>query len=106
MGLKVAIQMDPIGAIDIDADSTFRIAEEAQARGHSLFYYTPDRLIYREGHILARGWKRKIITRWAKRQRSIWPIGMWSGCVRIRPLIWAISPPPICLTASIPTLWW
>jgi glutathione synthase len=56
MSLKVAIQMDPIGPIDIDADSTFRIAEEAQARGHELFYYTPDRLSYREGHILARGW--------------------------------------------------
>ena len=56
MALKVAIQMDPIGAINIDADSTFRIAEEAQARGHSLFYYTPDKLAYREGHILARGW--------------------------------------------------
>lgn len=56
MALKVAIQMDPIGGINIDADSTFRIAEEAQARGHSLFYYTPDKLIYREGHVLARGW--------------------------------------------------
>ncbi len=56
MGLKVAIQMDPIGGIDIDADSTFRIAEEAQARGHTLFYYTPDKLSYRTGRILARGW--------------------------------------------------
>ncbi|WP_415184092.1 glutathione synthase [Phaeovulum sp.] len=56
MALKVAIQMDPIGAVNIDADSTFRIAEEAQARGHSLFYYTPDKLSYREGRILARGW--------------------------------------------------
>ncbi|MEX1660262.1 glutathione synthase [Thioclava sp. 15-R06ZXC-3] len=56
MGLKVAIQMDPIAAVNIDADSTFRIAEEAQARGHELFYYTPDRLMYREGRILARGW--------------------------------------------------
>lgn len=56
MSLKVAIQMDPIGPINIDADSTFRIAEEAQARGHELFYYTPDRLAYREGRILARGW--------------------------------------------------
>ncbi len=56
MSLKVAIQMDPIAPIDIDADSTFRIAEEAQARGHELFYYTPDRLSYREGRILARGW--------------------------------------------------
>jgi len=56
MALKVAIQMDPIGAINIDADSTFRLAEEAQARGHELFYYTPDKLIYREGRVLARGW--------------------------------------------------
>lgn len=60
MSLKVAIQMDPIGPIDIDADSTFRIAEEAQARGHELFYYTPDRLSYREGRILARGWPLKV----------------------------------------------
>ncbi len=56
MGLRVAIQMDPIAAINIDADSTFRIAEEAQARGHSLFYYTPDRLAFDEGRVLARGW--------------------------------------------------
>lgn len=56
MTLKVAIQMDPIAPINIDADSTFRIALEAQARGHDLFYYTPDRLSYREGRVMARGW--------------------------------------------------
>ena len=56
MPLKVAIQMDPIAPIDIDADSTFRIAEEAQARGHELFYYTPDRLAYQEGRVTAAGW--------------------------------------------------
>ncbi len=56
MPLNVAFQMDPIGAVNIDADSTFRIALEAQARGHRLFYYTPDRLAWREGRILARGW--------------------------------------------------
>ena len=56
MGLKVALQMDPIGPINIDADSTFRIGLEAQARGHSLFYYTPDRLFFREGRVMARGW--------------------------------------------------
>lgn len=60
MALKVAIQMDPIGAVNIDADSTFRIAEEAQARGHELFYYTPDRLAYREGRIVARGWPLEV----------------------------------------------
>ena len=53
--MKVAFQMDPIGAIDINADSTFRLAEEAQARGHSLFYYLPDHLAYQEGQITARG---------------------------------------------------
>ncbi|SHI97325.1 glutathione synthase [Wenxinia saemankumensis] len=56
MALTVAIQMDPIAPIDIDADTTFRIAEEAQARGHALFYYTPDRLAFQEGRVTARGW--------------------------------------------------
>ncbi len=56
MPLKVAIQMDPIGPIDIGADSTFRIALEAQARGHELFYYTPDRLSFQNGRVMARGW--------------------------------------------------
>ncbi len=56
MALKIAFQMDPIGPINIDADSTFRIAEEAQARGHQLFYYTPDKLAYDRGQVVARGW--------------------------------------------------
>jgi glutathione synthase len=30
--------------------------EEAQARGHRLFYYTPDRLALDEGRVVARGW--------------------------------------------------
>lgn len=56
MPLSVAFQMDPIDAVDIDADSSFRLAEEAQARGHDLFYYPPQNLAYDEGRILARGW--------------------------------------------------
>jgi glutathione synthase len=56
MALKVALQMDPIGAVNIDADSTFRIGLEAEARGHSLFYYTPDKLAFEEGRVTARGW--------------------------------------------------
>jgi glutathione synthase len=55
MGLKVAFQMDPIAGVDIDADSTFRLAEEAQARGHALFVYGPDRLALDGGRITARG---------------------------------------------------
>ncbi len=53
--MKIAFQMDPIGAVDINADSSFRLAEEAQKRGHSLFFYGPDQLAYQEGRITARG---------------------------------------------------
>ncbi|MDP5347249.1 MAG: glutathione synthase, partial [Paracoccaceae bacterium] len=49
--MKIAFQMDPIGPVNINADSTFRLAEEAQARGHELFYYTPGHLAYEEGRI-------------------------------------------------------
>ena len=55
MTLKVAFQMDPIEPVDIDADSTFRLAEAAQARGHALFHYTPPELAWREGRVFARG---------------------------------------------------
>ena len=51
--MKVAFQMDPIGSVDIAADSTFRLAEEAQARGHDLWTYGPDQLSYREGRVMA-----------------------------------------------------
>ncbi len=53
--MKIAFQMDPIGAVDINADSSFRLAEEAQARGHDLFFYGPDQLAYQQGRITARG---------------------------------------------------
>ena len=56
MARKVVLQMDPVESVNIDADSTFRIGLEAQARGHRLFYYTPGRLAWREGRVLARGW--------------------------------------------------
>jgi glutathione synthase len=54
--MKIAFQMDPIMGVDINADSSFRLAEEAQARGHELFYYSPDHLAYQEGRITARGY--------------------------------------------------
>ncbi|ASP20311.1 glutathione synthetase [Antarctobacter heliothermus] len=53
--MKIAFQMDPITGVDINADSSFRLAEEAQARGHQLFYYGPDQLAYEEGRVTARG---------------------------------------------------
>jgi len=53
--MKIAFQMDPISNVDINADSSFRLAEEAQAQGHTLFFYGPDYLAYQEGCITARG---------------------------------------------------
>ena len=53
MSLKVAVQMDPIERINIAGDSTFALMLEAQARGHSLVYYTPDTLSMRNGAVIA-----------------------------------------------------
>src|SRR5438045_4712029 len=55
MGLAIAIQMDPIDTINIDADSTFALALEAQARGHALYHYLPQALSLRDGRLYARG---------------------------------------------------
>ena len=55
MTLKVACQMDPIDRIDIGGDSTFGLLLEAQARGHELFYYTPQNLSLHGTVLQARG---------------------------------------------------
>jgi glutathione synthase len=44
MSLSIAVQMDPIERINIRGDSTFALLLEAQKRGHTIAYYTPDRL--------------------------------------------------------------
>ena len=53
MALTVAVQMDPIERINIRGDSTFALLLEAQKRGHSLSYYTPDRLAMLQGRVFA-----------------------------------------------------
>jgi glutathione synthase len=53
MSLNVAVQMDPIERINIRGDSTFALLLEAQSRGHRLSYYTPDRLVLRDGKVSA-----------------------------------------------------
>src|SRR5258707_4552962 len=55
MGLAVAIQMDPIDTINIDADPTLALPLEAQARGHALYHYLPQALTLRDGRLYARG---------------------------------------------------
>ncbi|SLN17889.1 glutathione synthase [Oceanibacterium hippocampi] len=54
MSLAVAIQMDPIQTIDINADSTFVLALEAQKRGYGLYHYLPRDLSLRDGRVMAR----------------------------------------------------
>ena len=54
MNLSVAIQMDHIASININADSTFMLALEAKARGHELFHYEPSGLVFRDGALFAR----------------------------------------------------
>ena len=54
MSLQVAIQMDPIESIDIEGDSSFVLALEAQLRGYKLYHYLPEHLSLVDGHVVAR----------------------------------------------------
>jgi glutathione synthase len=54
MSLAVAIQMDDIAPINIDADSTFALALEAKRRGHGLFHYMAPDLSLRAGRVVAK----------------------------------------------------
>jgi glutathione synthase len=65
MSLAVAIQMDPIEGVDIDADSTFALAVEGQARGHGLFHYLPKHLSFKRGRAVAQARPLKV-----KRERG------------------------------------
>ena len=51
MSLRVAVQMDPLEHVDINADTTFALMEEAQRRGASLFVYHPYDLQCRDGRL-------------------------------------------------------
>jgi len=51
--LQVAVQMDPLAGIDINADSSFALMLEARARGHALYHYQPKDLSFNQGHVTA-----------------------------------------------------
>src|SRR3978361_1344156 len=57
--LKVAIQMDPIDSINIDADSTFALMLEAQSRGHTMWHYEVRHMALKEGVSRPEGGKRE-----------------------------------------------
>ncbi len=52
--LKVAIQMDPIEAVNIEADTTFLQAITAQERGHRLWVYDVATLALEDGRLFCR----------------------------------------------------
>ncbi|MEM1147058.1 MAG: glutathione synthase [Pseudomonadota bacterium] len=53
MSLRVAIQTDPLETAAIESNTTFALAEAAQAIGAHLFEYQPENLSYRENRITA-----------------------------------------------------
>jgi hypothetical protein len=69
--------------IDIGGDSTFALALEGAARGHTLLYYGPRDLTFRDGKwsraraAAVRAPSRAIISRWATLRRTICRRWMW-----------------------------
>lgn len=72
MRLVIAIQMDPVETINIDTDSTFALALEAQARGHRLYHYLPRHLSLLDGRVTARA-RRLKVKRVAGRHAALGP---------------------------------
>ena len=111
MKLNVAVQMDPIARINIRGDSTFALLLEAQKRGHSLSYYTPDKLSLRGEELVAPvhhltvrdevGDHFTLGEPSASRCRRSTP----SCCGRTRPSTSPTSPRRISSNASIPRRW-
>ena len=54
MTLKVAIQMDPIEAVNVESDTTFLMALTGQERGHHLWVYDFRTLALEEGRLYCR----------------------------------------------------
>ena len=53
--IKVGFQMDPLDNIDPRLDTSFRLAEEAELRGYSVFHYLPNNLTFCKTRIIANG---------------------------------------------------
>ncbi|MAN65929.1 glutathione synthase [uncultured Hyphomonas sp.] len=76
MSLRVAIQMDPLESVNIDGDTTFALAEVAQARGMELFVYGPEHMSIEQGRVTAE-------VRPARVQREKGTPGLFDAPVRL-----------------------
>jgi len=61
--LKIAIQMDPIEGVNVNADTTFDMALEAFGRGHEIRVYEPQHLQLDSGVVRARARKVEALKR-------------------------------------------
>ena len=61
--LKIAIQMDPIEAVNVNADTSFDMALEAFGRGHEIWIYQPQMLQLDSGAVKARARKVEMLKR-------------------------------------------
>lgn len=53
MSLRIAVQMDPLESVNPAGDTSFMMIEEAQARGHAVWTYGVDALVYESGVVAA-----------------------------------------------------
>jgi glutathione synthase len=52
--LRIAVQMDPIETMIVNHDTSLALMVEAQARGHELWWFSPNDLFYETGVVKAR----------------------------------------------------
>lgn len=52
--LRIAVQMDPIETMIVNHDTSLALMVEAQARGHELWWFSPNDLFYETGTVKAR----------------------------------------------------
>ncbi len=52
--MRIAVQMDPIEKMIVNHDTSLMLMVEAQARGHEVWWFTPDELFYDLGVVKAR----------------------------------------------------
>jgi glutathione synthase len=52
--LRIAVQMDPIETMIVNHDTSLALMVEAQARGHELWWFTPNEVFYDTGVVKAR----------------------------------------------------
>ena len=60
MSLRIAIQMDPMETVDINADTTFAMAEAAESRGYQVWTYHPNDLSCLDGRLYAKARRTKV----------------------------------------------